>query len=80
MFINIVVAFSLYILLSPGLVLNIPAVQDSDSEYSFPPIFSVFSGKNTPISTVAHAVVFCVLYFLVAPFLVSKIPFLPSMN
>ena len=51
---NIIIPVILFILLSPGLLLNIPPV---DNVY-------LVSGKTSVSSIIVHAVVFALVYFL----------------
>ncbi len=58
---NIALALILFIVLSPGLLLNIPGLNDD--------YISWRSDKVTLESSIVHAVVFCLLYFSISSFL-----------
>ena len=63
LFKNIILAFILFIVLSPGLLLSIPASNDKDS---FSPYINFTSYEVGPISSIVHAFVFCLLYFSIS--------------
>jgi hypothetical protein len=58
--IYIIYAFILFIVLSPGLLLNIPASNDIGS---FSPYINFRSNEVTLESSIVHAFVFCLLFF-----------------
>lgn len=57
---NIALAFILFIVLSPGLLLSIPASNDKDS---LSPYINFRSYEVGPVSSIVHAFVFCLFYF-----------------
>ena len=57
---NIIYAFILFVILTPGFLVNIPSSDDKDG---YPPFINFISHKITLSSTFVHAIVFCLLFF-----------------
>jgi len=60
---NIGLVFILFIILTPGLLLSIPA---SNNEDKFSPYINFTSNEVTLTSSIVHSAVFCLLYFSIS--------------